>query len=190
MILSGPALQPSLPAVLIQFREGEVAWSSDVEAIFSRFQLRPADANFFCFLWKELDSSDYIVCHMDRLSFGATCWPFIAIHTSQRAGIDAGAREKIIEEVKGKLNVYDYLSSSSSVAEGLDEAVAVERVLSGTDLHKQGWISNSPEFTQASMKDKPAKPVINSTGCYNLSSKEFDKVSGLVWNTKTDALGF
>jgi hypothetical protein len=40
------------------------------------------------------------------------------------------------------------------------------------------------------MKDKPAKPVINSTGCYNLSSKEFDKVSGLVWNIKADALGF
>jgi hypothetical protein len=161
-ILSGPALQPSFPAVLIQFREGEVAWASDVEAMFSRFRLRPADANFFCFLWKEPDSPDYIVCRMDRLPFGATCSPFIAIHTSRRAAIDAGAREKIIEAGKGKLYVDDYLSSSSSVEKGLEEAVAVERVLSSADLHLQGWISNSPEFTQAIMKDKPAKPVVNS----------------------------
>jgi hypothetical protein len=40
------------------------------------------------------------------------------------------------------------------------------------------------------MKDKPAKPVVNSPGCYNLSREEFDNVLGLVWNTKTDALGF
>lgn len=32
-ILSGPALQPSLPSVLIQFRERAVAWASDVEAM-------------------------------------------------------------------------------------------------------------------------------------------------------------
>ena len=54
-ILSGQALQPVLPAVLIQFREREVAWAADVEAMFSRFRLRPADANYFCFLWREVE---------------------------------------------------------------------------------------------------------------------------------------
>lgn len=29
-ILSNPAIQPSLPSVLIQFREEEIAWASDV----------------------------------------------------------------------------------------------------------------------------------------------------------------
>jgi hypothetical protein len=141
-ILSGPALQPSLPTVFIQFREGEVAWAFDVEAMFSRFRLRPADVNYFCFLWKEPDSPDYIVCGMDRLPFGATFSPVIAIHTSRRAAIDAGAREKIVEAVEGKLYVDDYLSSSSSIAKGLKEAVAVERVLSSAEIHLQGWISN------------------------------------------------
>jgi hypothetical protein len=31
--VSGTVLQPSLKTVLINFREGEVAWSSDVEAM-------------------------------------------------------------------------------------------------------------------------------------------------------------
>lgn len=66
--------------------------------------------------------------------------PFIAIHTSRKAAIDAGAKEKIVEAVKGKLYVDDYLSSSSSVAEGLEKAVTVEIVLAAADLHLQGWI--------------------------------------------------
>jgi hypothetical protein len=78
---------------------------------------------------------------MDHLPFGATCSPFIVIHTSRITAIKAGAREKIVEAVKGKLYVNDYLSSSSSIAIGLEEADAVKRVLSCADLHIQGWIS-------------------------------------------------
>ena len=29
-IISGPALQNSLPTVIIRFREGEIAWSADI----------------------------------------------------------------------------------------------------------------------------------------------------------------
>ena len=38
-ISSGPALQNSLACVLIRFREGEVAWSSDIKAMYSRVRL-------------------------------------------------------------------------------------------------------------------------------------------------------
>ena len=127
-ILSGPALQQVLPAVLIQFREGEVAWAADVEAMFSLFRLRPADANYFCFLWREVESADTVICRMDRLPFGATCSPFIAIHTCRRAAIDAKADEQIVQVIKRKVYADDYLSSASSVRKGLEEAVVVERI--------------------------------------------------------------
>lgn len=71
-ILSGPSLQPSLPSVLTQFREGVVAWASDVEDMFSRFRLTPSDANYFCFLWQDL-SAKFVVCRMDRLSSCCGC---------------------------------------------------------------------------------------------------------------------
>jgi hypothetical protein len=144
-ILSGPALQPVLPAVLIQFREGEVAWAADVEAMFSLFRLRPADANYFSFLWREVESADTIICRMDRLPFGATCSPFIANHTCRRAAIDGKADEKIVEVIKKKVYVDDYLSSASSVRKGLEEAVVVERILSAVDLHLQTGTGSEPQ---------------------------------------------
>ena len=38
-IISSPALQPSLGADITRFREGEIAWASDIEAMFIRFRL-------------------------------------------------------------------------------------------------------------------------------------------------------
>ena len=100
-----------------------------------------------------MESADTIICRMDRLPFGATCSPFIAIHTCRRAAIDAKADEKIVEVIKKKVYVDDYLSSASSVRKGLEEAVVVERILSAADLHLQGWISNSSEFVQSIIKN-------------------------------------
>jgi hypothetical protein len=65
-ILSNPAIQPSLPSVLIQLREGEIAWASDVETMFSDFRLNPLGVDYFCF---HLQDSYFkpVVCRMDRL---------------------------------------------------------------------------------------------------------------------------
>lgn len=49
-IISGPALQPSLVNIILRFREGEIAWASDIEAMFSRFRLNEEDSKYFCFL--------------------------------------------------------------------------------------------------------------------------------------------
>ncbi|KAI9554965.1 hypothetical protein GHT06_020249 [Daphnia sinensis] len=51
-ILSGPALQTPLPSVILKFREGEIAWAADIEAMFSRIRLREGDARYFRFLWR------------------------------------------------------------------------------------------------------------------------------------------
>jgi hypothetical protein len=145
-ILSGPALQPSLPSVLIQFREGAVTWASDVEAMFSRFRLNPSDANYFCFLRQDL-SAKSVVCRMDRLPFGATSLPVIAIQTTHRAVADAEVGAEAVNAVKKKMYVDDYLGSARNVEEGLKEASVVRKALADADLHFQGWISNSSNLT-------------------------------------------
>lgn len=63
------AIQPfnlPVPSVLIQLREGEIAWASDVETMFSDFRLNPLGVDYFCF---HLQDSYFkpVVCRMDRL---------------------------------------------------------------------------------------------------------------------------
>lgn len=62
---------------------------------------------------------------MDRLPLGATCPPFIAIHTTRRAVSYARIGEKAVEAVNKRMYVDDYLGSARSVDEGVAEASAV-----------------------------------------------------------------
>ncbi|XP_057378039.1 uncharacterized protein LOC130700052 [Daphnia carinata] len=187
-ILSGPALQPSLPAVLIQFREGEVAWASDVEAMFSRFRLRSCDTPYFFFLWQETPSEKPVVYRMNRLPFGASCSPFVAIQTTRRAAIDAGADELVVQAILRKMYVDDYLGSAPTVALGLKEAEAVTKVLASADLHLQGWISNSKRFIREITKN--ATILAATTRPHALTNSGPDTVLGITWNIASDSLGF
>jgi hypothetical protein len=156
-IISGPALQPALAAVITRFRQEEFAWASDIEAMFSRFRLSPEDSKFFCFIW--CDSSGGMSTYkMDRLPFGASCSPFVAIHTIQRIAEDAGANEEITSVIRERMYVDDYLSSSSTIQKGVQEASAVKKMLADADLNLQGWVSNSPEFLRQMVDSAGPRP--------------------------------
>ena len=56
-IACGPVLQHPLPAVVIRFREGAIAWSAGVGAMFSRIRLKERDRPYHRFQWPENDGS-------------------------------------------------------------------------------------------------------------------------------------
>ena len=157
-ILAGQALQPSLAAVITGFRAHEIAWASDIEAMFSRFRLASEDAKYFCFLWSETRTTDPKICRMNRLPFGASCFPFVAINAVCRIMEDAGASEFIISAVRESMYVDDYLNSAPTVEEAVGKAAVVRDHLFAADLNLQRWISNSPEFIR-----KMAGEGINSS---------------------------
>ena len=55
-LLPGPTLQNELPHVLTKFREGDIGFGADIEAMFSRIRLREEDARYHRFLWKDRNS--------------------------------------------------------------------------------------------------------------------------------------
>ena len=50
-LISGPNLLNDLPTVLIKFREGAIAVTSDIKAMFSRRRMTRQDARYHRFLW-------------------------------------------------------------------------------------------------------------------------------------------
>jgi hypothetical protein len=51
-LLLDPALQCKLPSVLTSFRLVEVVVAADIKAMFSRIRLRPEDARYQRFSWR------------------------------------------------------------------------------------------------------------------------------------------
>lgn len=95
---------------------------------------------------------------MDSLAFGATCFLFIAIHTTRRAISEATVGEGAVDVVKRKIYVDDYLGSAKTMGEGVKEASIVKGALAKADLHFQDWILNSVEFLQAMQNGRESSP--------------------------------
>ncbi|CAB4034545.1 hypothetical protein M514_27252, partial [Paramuricea clavata] len=89
-LLPGPVLQNELPQVLTKFREGNVAFGADIEAMFSRVRLQEQDARYHRFLWKEKNSEVIDTYQMNRLAFGDTSSPCEAIYVTRRTAKDHG----------------------------------------------------------------------------------------------------
>ncbi len=100
-LLPGPVLQNEVPQVLTKFREGDVAFGADIEAMFSRVRLQEGDARYHRFLWKEKDIDVMHTNQMDRLAFGDTSSFFQAIYDAVKA-------------INENLCVDDYLDSTET----------------------------------------------------------------------------
>ncbi|KAI9551057.1 hypothetical protein GHT06_007663 [Daphnia sinensis] len=152
-IIAGPALQPS------------------------RFRLSEDDANYFCFLWGKEKATCPEICRMDRLPFGASCSPFVAIYTLRRIMEDAGASDPIISAVRESTYVDNYLNSASSVDAAVADAPFVRNCLLNADLKLQRWVSNSSEFIRkltGGDRPSPTPPA------HSLSPDLEEKVLGII----------
>lgn len=183
-ITSGP--ENPLPAVIIRFRKGAVAWSADEGAMFSRIRLNEADRHYHRFLWPEEDGS-ITTCEMTRVTFGVSCSPFVSIRTMWRAAEDSGPELKGATEAIR--NVDDYLGSSRSTEEAVSITTAVSKALASGDFHLGGWALNDPAVLEAMRPacklDEKMDGVANDLG-----TDDLETVLGITWRPSTDRLGF
>ncbi|KZS13019.1 Uncharacterized protein APZ42_021942 [Daphnia magna] len=164
-IISGPALQPALAAVISRFRQEEITWASDIEAMYSGFRLASEDADYFCFLWRGKEADEPKFCTMDRLPFGASCLPFDAIYMVCQIVQDAGVAEHIATVIREQMYIDDYLSSDPSFVEASSEATAAKAALANADLNLQRWISNSRELMLGITTKLPSAELVRLLTC-------------------------
>jgi hypothetical protein len=188
-ITSRPALQNPLPAVIIRFREGAVAWSADVGAMYSRIRLNAADRHYHRFMWPEEDGS-ITTCEMTRVMFGVSCSPFVSIRTMWRVAEDSGPELKgATEAIQNCFYVDDYLGSARSTEEAVTITTTVSRALASGDFYLGGWASNDPAVLDAIQPACRVKEKMDG-GAQDLGADELETVLGITWRPSSDQLGF
>jgi hypothetical protein len=186
-VTPGPALQNPLPAVILHFREGEVAWSADIGAMFSRIRLDDVDRRYLRFLWPEEDGT-LTTCEMTRVTFGVSCSPYTAIRTTWRAADDAAVDQgEAAAAIRRYLYVDDYLDSSKTTDEAMRRATAVNKALSSGDFHLNHWVSNDARLLEQLSLPDPKESSVNTV---NLGADDAEMVLGVTWRPATDVLGF
>ena len=170
---TGDKKQSNAPDNLTRFREREVAYVSDVEAMFSRIRLTPEDARLHRFLYQR-SPTQVDVMQMNRVSFGDGASPCIAITVLRKTADDFGGdKEEVKETIQKGFYMDDLLDSVMTVQEANKKAKEISDILKQGDFHLRHWVSNKDEFDLMEAEEREAVEV---------------KVLGLWWNRKKDTL--
>ena len=156
---TGPPLLNQLPSVIIKFREGEIGFIADIEAMFSRIRMKPEDAKYHRFLWRDKDTGERKTFQMNRLSFGDCCSPFIAVYATRTAEEFGKGKPEAVYAIQKKLYMDDYLDSGRNAEEAINRAREVQTILGKGDFNLTKWLSNSGKFNEEFQPDSGENAV-------------------------------
>ena len=172
----GPKLQQELHGVLTAFREGELAFTSDIKAMFSRIRLDKEDAKLHRYLWRKNDDK-ITVYEMRRVTFGDAPSPCIAIRVTLKAaetyGLDMPLGKEVIEH---HMFVDDVLVSKSKCDDAFEAARQVIKILKKADFSLEGWVTNNKEFVNCMKRENVTVEIKNTS------------VLGMRWDPAADVM--
>ena len=87
----GPMLHMTLDRILMRFRMHRVALTGDIQKMYREILLAPSDQNFHRFVWRAQVSDPVSEFCMNRVTFGVTSSPYVAVQTLQQAEEEFGA---------------------------------------------------------------------------------------------------
>ena len=147
---AGPTLHPNLDQILIRFRNYKVALSGDIAKMYREVNLSQPDRQLHRFLWREHPDQPIQAYCMNRVTFGVTSSPYVAVRTLQQTAADFSPPGSM-----ASMHVYNsfYVDDLLAGAESVEEAIALYKELrelllkGGFNLRK--WRSSSAEVLQA-----------------------------------------
>ena len=180
MLITGPNLLPTVPAVVMRFRHKRYIFTLDIRKHFLQVELRDEeDRDMLRYLWRQFDSDIRPVMYRHKvLAFGLVSSPFQAIwcvqETARMFGDKFPSALRILHE---DLYMDDIISGdeNAEVSGAMCREVVDCLKLGGFTAHKA--CSNDPSV----LRDIDPELVNN---------KELTKVLGHLWDTKHDILQF
>ena len=120
ILAAGPTLHPNLDTILLRFRSYRVALSGDIGKMYREVLLSVPDRQLHRFLWRPTPDQPIQDLCMNRVTFGVTSSPYVAVRTLQQTALDHSSQSsKASYHVFNSFYVDDLLAGSDSVAEAV-----------------------------------------------------------------------
>ena len=179
----GPDFLNSLVSILIRFRKGKYAVTSDIEEMFHQVRVRKADQDALRFLWRT-DSTkppdEYIMTvHL----FGKNDSPSCANYALRRCGEDQKDKytESVLECVEKDFYMDDFLKSDTCETELYELSMKLIEMLKNRHFRLNKWITNSDLIFKSLPESEISPKLIENK---NLT----ERILGVLWNVKNDLL--
>ena len=180
MIITGPNLLPTVPAVVMRFRHKRYIFTLDIRKHFLQVELRDdEDRDMLRYLWRRFDPDSRPTMYRHKvLAFGLVSSPFQAIWCVQETARMFGEKYPSAKQILHEDLYMDDIISGDENAE-MSAAKCREVIdclkLGGFSAHKA--CSNDPSV----LRDLDPELV---------NTQQLTKVLGHLWDTKLDTLQF
>ena len=184
MLAAGPTLHPPLDQILVRFRTYLVAVTGDISKMYREVELCPPDRQLHRFLWRPEKSQpigDYL---MNRVTFGVTSSPYVAVKVLQQTAVDhSDPSSRAHWHIHHSFYVDDLLAGADDAESALLLYQDLRQVLMKGGFQLRKWRSSSSHQIPADLQETmPAKEMVDS------HSATYPKALGIAWDSRKDAL--
>ena len=183
----GPTLHPPLDHILLKFRTYRVALTGDIKSMYREVLLTEADKHLHRFLWRPNEGEPIAEYKMNRLTFGVSASPYLAVRTLQQVASDQGQDLPLVSKhMRESFYVDDLMAGADSVEGAFGLFSGLTSVLS-----RGGFVLRKFRSSHAAvLKGIPLElqEPMPSQDLVDLHSGNYPKALGLAWNSRTDTM--
>ena len=187
-LLQGPDLTSSLVGVLTRFRQENIAFMADVEAMFYQVAVKEEDTNLLRFLWwpEGNHQKELAEFKMKVHIFGATSSPSVATYAMQRCAADFEEEfgQEAATTVKKNFYVDDCLKSVADEDAAVTLCCNLRGMLARGSFRLTKWASNSRKLINSIPEDERAQGFQDLD--LNMDSLPMERALGIQWCAETD----
>ncbi|XP_055590680.1 uncharacterized protein LOC129742764 [Uranotaenia lowii] len=187
MLLKGPDLLTSLPAVLFRFRQHTIGVSADIKEMYHQVRIRKADRDAQRFLWRRNPTDEPEVFIMDVATFGSASSPATAQYVKNTNALQfRDEAPRAVAEIVDGHYVDDFVSSFPTIQEAQQISAKVKEIHQKGGFELRNFCSNSPELL--TYLNEQAETTTKVLGVDK--NDDTERVLGMMWVTTNDTLQF
>ena len=150
LLAVGPTLQPTLEQTLLRFRTYSIAISGYISKMYREILLSPVDRPLHRFLWRRELSEPWQDYQMERVTFGVTSSPYMAIRTLMQTATDFGQSfPQAQKHIRESFYVDDFFGGADTVQEAELLRKQISEILSQGGFCIKKWRSSSTDLLQS-----------------------------------------
>ena len=149
-------------------------------------KLSERDKDLHRYLWRDFDVHAPVrIFRMQRLTFGVSSSPFLAISVTRRLARDFQYKyPKAADEIKSNMYVDDYLGGAKDVESAIKKHIQLKDLMKEGGFELSKWTSNSTDVLNVIPDDD--KVAVKEDGV----KSEPLKALGIVWSPQEDTFRF
>ncbi|KRZ81926.1 hypothetical protein T08_13041 [Trichinella sp. T8] len=178
---AGPALQSDMVGVLLRFRLYSIAVQADIMKMFLQIGLKEKDRDVTRFLWKDLSKHKLHVYRFNRVCFGLTCLPFLAMAVIRHhPELTKEVHPEAARIVENNIYIDDVLLSMENQEAARRMIKELNNLMESGGFKLAKWASNGNSVLSDIAVEKRA----------TTDNREILRTLGLHWNRERDKFTF